>query len=200
MEKYSDKYIVSQIRKGKNEFVSVLYDKYKFFARKLTHSYLVIHKDNGITFDDIYSRAFESIDTACKHFDEKISSSFYSYWRTIAIHEIEDMLLEESYSGRAKAFYGISLDAKILDDETTYSEVYGVHEPLESDEEVRTRFKEIITDPKNGFKKTERTILLSLIDGKEHIEIKKKLKICTSTYRYHYHKATEKLKNLLESN
>ena len=191
---------MSQIRKGKNEFVSVLYEKYKFFARKLTHSYLVIHKDNGITFDDIYSRAFESIDIACKHFDEKISSSFYSYWRTIAIHEIEDMLVEESYSGRAKTFYGISLDANILDDESTYSELYGVHEPFESDEDVKSRFREIINNPLNGFRKNEKTILLSLIDGKEHYEIRKKLKISTSTYSYHYHNATEKLKNLLERN
>ncbi len=198
METYSDKFIVSQIRKGKIEFISDLYGKYKFFARKLTHCYLLIHKDNGVTFDDIYSRAFESIDIACKHFNENKSVSFYTYWRTIAIHEIEDMLVEETYSGRAKAFYGISLDAPMVGGDSTYSELYGVREPIETDEEVKERYKSIITNAQNGFSESEKCILLGLIDGKEHIDIRNKLKIGVSTYRYHYLKATEKLKKLIE--
>ena len=107
------------------------------------------------------------------------------------------MLLEETYSGRARTFAGISLDALIRNGEMTYSEIYGVREPFETDEEVKQRYKSLIQDPLNGFTKSEQFILLGLIDGKNPRELKQKLKITPSTYSYHYCRATDKLKKIL---
>lgn len=197
MDNLRDYEIVTFIRKGKTEFVPVLYKRYKVLARQLTRCYLATNFGNGVSFDDIYSYAFESIDIALNHFDPEVSESFYSYWRTIAAHEIEDMLKAETYSGEAKAFYGVSLDSIAYGDQC-YSEIIGVSESYESDEEVLIRFKKLFRNPKNKFSKAEQIILSGLAEGKSHTVIRKKLGITQPTYRYHYMNAVNKLKKILE--
>ena len=197
MSELTDIELISLIREGKDENLSILYQRYEGRAKKLASDYYYSNKDNGIAFDDYYSRAIGALYIVVKKYDVKRAESMYSYWRRVAEHEIQRLISQQSYFGGAKSFYGLSLDASISnEDDMSLSEKVSLKEPDHQYDGLVEEMIFEITKPNSQFTNREQQILLFYLDGEDRLTVQKILGIKSATYYSHFRRANEKLKKL----
>ena len=87
-----------------------------------------LSNDFGISFEEIYLAALESITKAVKTYDEQKKFRFYSYWKGVAVKSIFAYIQLNSYKAGAKAFVGaFSFDEYVGNqDGVTYGEIVGL--------------------------------------------------------------------------
>ena len=89
-----------------------------------------LSNDFGISFEEIYLAAFESLIKAVKTYDDSKKFRFYSYWKGVAIKSIFAYIQLNSYKAGAKAFAGaFSFDEYVGNQEgLTYGEIVGLND------------------------------------------------------------------------
>ena len=89
-----------------------------------------LSNDFGISFEEIYLAALESLIKAVKTYDESKKFRFYSYWKGVAIKSIFSYIQLNSYKAGAKAFAGaFSFDEYVNNQEgMTYGEIVGAND------------------------------------------------------------------------
>lgn len=191
--------LVSLIRDGKDEYEVELYRRYKQRATKLASAYYYANVDNGIPFDEYYSRAFAAIGTVIQKYDVNRCQSIYAYWKKVATNDILRLISQESYFDGAQGFYGVSLDASNpnCDDGLTLGERISLAEPNNQYSGLIDSLISIVSDPKNGFTEREQQVLTLHLDGEDQEEIMRVLNIKTSTMYAHLKNGYEKLRKIL---
>ena len=89
-----------------------------------------LSNDFGISFEEIYLAALESITKAVKTYDDQKKFRFYSYWKGVAVKSIFAYIQLNSYKAGAKAFVGaFSFDEYVTDEKgLTYGEIVGLND------------------------------------------------------------------------
>lgn len=202
MSDLTDIQLIALVREGKEEYASELYQRYQKRAKKIASEYYYANRENGIPFEEYYSRAFAAIETSIRKYDVSRAESMYSYWRKIAVREIIHLMNNESYFNGGRGFYGLSLDTLLAcqdNDDLTLGEKLCLEEPrMDESNTLLESLLEIISDPKNKFTNRERQILLLQLDGEDKDSIVSLLKIKKSTYYTHLEHGYQKLKKILE--
>lgn len=101
-----DLYLHSLIAQGNHLAFVMLKKRYEKYSRILCRDILQKYPNSGVNFLETFSvcmSCFKEVTT--KYNPEKMP--FYDYWQDVTSQRVVDYLLSNSYTARAKSFYGI---------------------------------------------------------------------------------------------
>ena len=196
-QKRTDEELAELVKKGDTQATAELYARYKIYSWQIGHENYALNPHYGITAEEYFTCAFESVEIAVQKYDKQKGKALYPYWKTIAANNIFELIEAQSYYRGAKAFAGISLDEADDEESLLNEERYGFEEPPQTTKGVFDEMFSIIFNPKNEFTPREQQILMCLLDGYTKEETASVLGIAVSTYNYHFRSASTKLKAIL---
>lgn len=194
----TDEELAELVKKGDTQATAELFERYRIYSWQIGHEKHAINPRNGISAEEYFTCAFESVVIAVQKYSKDKGKALYPYWKTIVNNNIVELVRHQSYLCGAKAFAGISLDDRD-EDSLANEERYGFEEPHQTTYGLFEEMFSIIFDPKNCFTPREQQILMCLLDGYTLEEIISVLGIHKSTYNYHLRSGTEKLRAILKA-
>lgn len=192
----NDLILVKECQRQNEDARNELYNRYKHYVSMLVTMNRSRSFNSGVTTDDIYSRCLASLEIAISKFDVNKSGSFFSYWETIANNEIHQLFKIESYAGKAKAFYGISLDDTWGETEYSNSEIMGFEEPHLMNEDV-LHARTVIYDTELKINVKERQMLFLVLEGLNKEEAAILIGIKGSTMYHYYAEVVHKVREFM---
>ncbi len=191
--------LVAQIATGNHEALTILYTRYKIFAKKLVSEYLTTFHDDGISFEELEAVALSSLNEAMKKYVPG-HNSFYSYWIVFAKHALGDYAEKNSYRLGAKMFKGVSLDDTVKNDtDLILGDIVGEEDRNIKDILDNKNFIDFLYSVKNRLGRKDIKIVELVLKGFEVKEIAKKLKMKIPTIYYRFN-LLKKVYNLYISN
>lgn len=162
----TDRDLLILISQGNAEARALLDERYTFYCRNITKSYLETHCNYGLSYDDFFNAAILGYCRARIKFDFENSDGFYPYFRVWAMSEM-NKLTEEN-----ETFYLHDAPEKFVSLDLTYNkdgESMVLAESIGSDDNNllnSIRYEEIITcltDSSLGLTELESVICSCLV-------------------------------------
>lgn len=166
-DKYAELTLIERLRRN------------AFFIARL---FFECHPYSGITLDEYYAVALESIHVAAKKFDHKHGNKFTSFYRVVAENDLRRYDAENSYIRKGKVFAGItSFNVVEKGEKKKVCEELGDVDPLVKGQlnmsDMLVSFNKVF----NKMSKKEKDIYTLFLKGYEVKQIVEILKIPTST-------------------
>lgn len=182
---------MTRIKDGDELARHLLFEKYRLCSWRLAHKLLPTYHSNGLTADELMSCAFLATEIALRSHDDK-KGEFYSYWRKIALNEINHYLREYVIKKNELDFTVISLDND--DDSAPLHDIVGKEDESIKNEALLGKIIEIIKDEKTGLKDKEKTTVDYYLQGLSFLEISQKMKCSRDTAYRRFKSAVKKMR------
>lgn len=181
----SDEDLVVQISLGDHLCFLELYSRYDKHAYKLCNEYMFTFVKDGITLSDLLSVALSSIVKALKKYQPG-KGLFFTYWKQVATHDIQDYAHKYSYNIGGKMFNGLSLSDNVIltKSEKGYKEV-GKMDHYSEDKFLTEEFYSYVSSKLFNKEKKALKVLRLLIYGYTVNEISKKCNMNIKSTYYH---------------
>lgn len=191
-----DEHLHTLIAQGNHEAYLRLKKRYHRYADGLIRDILTKFPGTGISFDELISLCDNQFSLIVKRYNPELSS-FFTYWKEICEQVVMDYLVENSYLGSAKEFFGfINLDDE-LDERKIVGEQIRENNDTLLIEKRRNELKVVIRHNREAFKKREFALLNLLLDGYSIVELEHADLISRSSLYLTCNTAIKKLERII---
>lgn len=181
----SDEDLVVQISLGNHLCFLELYSRYEKHAYKLCNEYMFVFVKDGLMLNDLISVALSSLVKSLKKYQPS-KGLFFTFWKKIATHDLQDFATKYSYNIGGKMFNGLSLSDSVIS--TRRDDLYielGTIDTYNEDRFLTEEFYQYVSQKVLGKDKKALKILKLLIYGYSVNEISIKTKISIKSIYYH---------------
>lgn len=196
-EKYKDKHdndLVLMYKNSRNddveyELISRYQQHAKKYAKELFDKFSFLYQ---VEFDDLYCILLGTLFSAIRSF-EGVSTSFYTYWRTAATHEVTTYIRKFPYVHQSNVVEYVNYEQGIN------QSGYFKERPEEFDDDYISKFdlEEILTNPKYHFSKMDIDVFRLYLGGYSINDIAAVTKKTYHQIRYRLECVREKIANIL---
>lgn len=159
-----DLHLHTLIAQGNHVAFLMLKKRYEKYSRIISRQALDKYKNSGVSFMDLFSVCIACFKEVLTKYDVQ-RMPLYDYWKEVTNQKIVDYLLSNSYTAKAKTFYGI-LNLDNEDDEKRINlELIRENDEEYIKEKSRREALRIISEHKEVFTRKEFFLLHYFFEG-----------------------------------
>ena len=191
-----DEHLHILIAQGNHEAFERLEKRYRSHAVYLCREILKQYEQTGISSADLLTVCDSSFRSIVEKYDAELSS-FFSFWKQIATHQIMEYLTDNSYTAEASTFKGsISIDQG-LEDNRPFADLLCEIDDSKNKRKRIADIKRIIKRHLLHFTKQESSMLNLILDGYSIPDLEHSGIMSRSSLYLTFNAAVEKLRKII---
>ena len=191
-----DEHLHILIAQGNHEAFERLEKRYRSQAVYLCREILKQYEQTGISSADLLTVCDSSFRSIVEKYDAELSS-FFSFWKQIASHQIMEYLTDNSYTAEASTFKGsISIDQG-LEDNRPFADLLCEIDDSKNKRKRIADIKRIIKRHLLHFTKQESSMLNLILDGYSIPDLEHSGIMSRSSLYLTFNAAVEKLRKII---
>ena len=191
-----DEHLHILVAQGNHEAFEQLKKRYHFHAINLCRDILKQYENTGIMPADLVIVCDSIFRSIVEKYDAELSS-FFSFWKQLASHQIMEYLTDNSYTAEASSFSGsISIDQEFEDNHTFADMLCEIDDNRMKRKKI-AEVKRIIVKYAVDFTKQEKAMLNLILEGYSIPDLEHSGVMSRSSLYLTFNTAVEKLQNII---
>ena len=191
-----DEHLHILVAQGNHEAYEQLKKRYHYHAIQLCRDILKQYEKTGVTSSDLVIVCDSSFRSIVEKYDAELSS-FFSFWKQLASHQVMEYLTDNSYTADASSFSGsISIDQE-LEDNHSFADLLCEVDDNKLKRKRIVEVKRIISKYEMRFTNQEKALLNIILEGYSIADLEHSGVMSRSSLYLTFNEAVEKLKKII---